>query len=271
MRGGYRMHVPRNSAQSWQAAFTATYDDEELELLRTHVEPGSVVLDVGASLGFYTVPLALAARRTGGRVVAVEPVGANCDVIRRNVELNGLQGVVTVVPVALGARREEVVLHVETGGTGNATIVSDLDPREVERHDRDGGTGATEAAQVHRLDDLDPPALRPQERCSLVKIDAEGFEMGILAGATAFIDANRPVIHAEFHPAWLRTRGVDAAAPQRWAADHGYDCAELVYHRVHPASDRRRISLRPLPSPATARSGSGLLLVPRPADGPSSG
>ena len=262
MRAGHRMTVPAGSAQTWRAAFTGAYDDEELELLLPHVAPGSFVLDVGASLGFYAVPLGLAAGRAGGRVLAIEPVPANCAVIRRNLAANGLESVVDIVVVGLGAREESVLLHVETGGTGNATIVSGLDPGEVAGHDRAGGTGDVEMAQVVRLDDLALPEAYDGLRCSLMKIDAEGFEMDALAGGTAFVTAHRPVIFAEFHPSWLATRGVAPAAPQAWAAANDYDVSELVYTRAHPVLDRRRITLRPLTARAT-RSGTSLLLVPR--------
>ena len=261
MRRGHRMVVPVNSAQSWIAAFTGSYDDEEIDLLIPYIQESSLVLDIGASLGFYTIPLALAASRSGGRVVAVEPVAANCAVLRRNLELNGVADVVSVLPVALGTRRAEVVLHVETGGTGNATIVSGLAADEVARHDEAGGTGTEQLADVYRFDEID---LSPDDRdrpCSLVKLDVEGFEMEVLAGASSFLAANRPVIFAEFNPAWLETRGVDPRAPLRWAADNSYRCMELVYSRRRAMLDRQRVSLRPLATGAD-RSGTSLLLTP---------
>lgn len=261
MRQGHCMEVPVNSAQSWVAAFTGSYDDEEIELLIPYVESGSLVLDIGASLGFYTVPLALAARRVGARVLAFEPVGGNCVVLRRNLELNGADDLVSVLPVALGLREGEVVLHVETGGTGNATIISGLPPTEVARHDKAGCTGAEEIAEVSRLDELDLPSQDRNRRCSLVKIDVEGFEMDVLAGASSFLAANRPVIFAEFNPEWLQTRGVEPTAPQEWAAVNGYNCMELVYDRHGLMSERQKISLRTL-SLGAARSGTNLLLTP---------
>ena len=256
------MEVPANSAQSWMAAFTGSYDDAELDLLLSHVRPGSFVLDVGASLGFYTIPLAKAVRDLGGRLVAVEPVHGNCQVLRRNIELNGLGDVVSVLPVALGDKEERVLLHVETGGTGNATIVSGLDPSQVAHHDRQGGTGTAEHAEVRRLDNLELPVDDSSQKCSLLKMDVEGFEMEMLEGASQFIATHRPVIFGEFHPAWLETRGIDPSEPQRWAGINGYDCMELVYARPHRFLDLERITLRTLVIDG-ARSGTSLLLVPQ--------
>jgi FkbM family methyltransferase len=259
------MTVPANSSQSWRAAFTGSYDDEVIDLLVPHVEPGSLVFDVGASFGFYTIPLGLAAQRVGARVVAVEPVGRNCDVLRRNVALNGLDGVVSVLPWALGAVPAQVTLHVETGGAGNAAIVTGLDPAEVARHDRAGNTGGTETVEVRRLDDLELPVDLRHRRCSLVKIDAEGFEMDILAGATSFLAAHRPALFAEFSPAWLQSRGLAASAPVGWAAAHGYTCHELVHTRARRTSDVLVSTLAPL-APTAPRRGTDLMLLPGPAD-----
>lgn len=255
------MEVPANSAQSWIAAFTGAYDDAELDLLLSYIRRGSFVLDVGASLGFYAIPLAKAVKDLGGRLVAVEPVRGNCQVLRRNIALNGLGDVVSLLPVALGDKEERVLLHIETGGTGNATIVSGLNPSQVAHHDRQGGTGTAEHADVRRLDNVELPVDGPAQACSLLKMDVEGFEMEMLEGASQFIAAHRPVIFGEFHPVWFETRGIDPSEPQRWAETNRYDCMELVYARPHRFLDLEKITLRPLGRDG-ARSGTGLLLLP---------
>jgi FkbM family methyltransferase len=256
------MDVPANSAQSWRAAFTGSYDDEEIGLLTQYVEPGSFVLDVGASLGFYTIPLATVARTLAARLLAVEPVAANCVTLRHNLDINGLDDVVSIAPVALGRQSGKVFLHVETGGTGNAAIVSGLDATEVARHDKAGGTGGTETARVCPLDELVLPSDYGALRCSLIKIDAEGFEMDILAGSSSFIAAHRPVIFAEFSPEWLSTRGVSAAAPREWADENDYDCLELVYYRPNAMLERQKVSVQPLTAD-DVRIGTSLVLDPR--------
>ena len=67
------------------------------------VRTGGVVADVGANIGYITC---LAARRVGhgGRVIAVEPADDNLQVLRANVDANGLKQV-EVIPAAAGQRR----------------------------------------------------------------------------------------------------------------------------------------------------------------------
>ena len=65
------------------------------------LRPGSCFIDVGADVGFFSL---LAARLAGpgGRVVAIEPVPANADLIKANAMLNRFDNV-TIVTAAAGA------------------------------------------------------------------------------------------------------------------------------------------------------------------------
>jgi FkbM family methyltransferase len=261
MRRGARMHVPMSSAQTWRAAFTGEYDEEEVDLLLRCFEPGSFALDIGASLGFYAIAMGMHAKRSGGVVVAVEPIAANCRVLEENIDRNELSGTVHVLPYGLGAQRADVLFHVEAGGSGNATIVSGLDPSEVAAHDRAGGTSTIASGCVLPLDSVDLPAAATGRRCSIVKIDAEGFELDIMAGGADFFRRHRPVVCGEFNQSWLATRGVPEAAVQDWAEASGYACWELLYRRTHPLGDRRSLTAHRL-SRSDARTGTPLVLVP---------
>lgn len=240
------MVAPSNSAQTWRAAFTGSYDDEVIEEIVPFIEPESIVLDVGASLGFYAVPLGIAARKVGAQVLAIEPVRRNCEVLRLNIQQNDLGGVVTILECALGRARSTVTLHVETGGTGNAAVVTGLDPSEVAMHDEAGNSRSAETARMVPLDDLPIPESFRGRRCSLIKMDTEGYEFDILFGAKAFVDVHQPVILAEFSPAWLESRGFSRSAPYDWARSNGYSCLELTSVRRNAFLDRRRITQVPV-------------------------
>lgn len=255
------MVVPSSSGQSWRAAFTGSYDDEVIDLLMPYIKPESFILDVGASLGFYTVPLGLAAKNLKARLAAIEPVRDNCEILKRNVKLNGLEDVVSVIRCALGADTAQLTIHVETGGAGNGTIVSGLERAAVDHHDRAGNTWAAETVDVVPLDELVLPTALDGLPCSLIKADVEGFEMSILAGARSFIMRHRPAIFAEFNPVWLETRGLPAAAPAMWAAANGYTCQELIRSRPNPFSDSLTALFKPLPASGT-RTGTDLMLLP---------
>lgn len=238
---------------------TGRYDDESVAMLCRQIDPGSLVIDVGASLGLYTVALGFAARAAGAEVLAVEPLERNCDFITRNVERNGLSGVARIVRSALGPAEGSLILHSEFGGAGNATVVSGLDAAKLSRHDAAGGLTHEERVPVCRLDGLVGTI---GKRASLIKIDVEDFEFEVLAGAEQMIAAHRQVVAAELSTEWLRSRGGPSGALRTWLSDHEYRCLENWPVHIDRWSDRRRIELREI-SDAEQRSGQDLLLVPR--------
>ncbi|HEX6963943.1 MAG TPA: FkbM family methyltransferase, partial [Lacipirellula sp.] len=136
--------------------------------------PRGAIIDVGANIGNHTVVFAKA---LGRKVVAIEPFPQAFAVLKQNVALNGLAERVTLVAAAAGRQRGRAELQVPpTGNWGRARITPAQDG-EVE---------------VIRLDDL-----RIEGRVALVKIDVEGMENEVLAGAQRLIKRFRPLIYVE--------------------------------------------------------------------------
>ena len=240
---GHVMCAPASSGQTWGAVFTGRYDDEVLELLGAWILPGSLVLDVGASLGFYTVPLAVRSRADGSKVVAFEPLPENLAVLRENLARNGLAGEVRVFACGLSDREASLSLRPEPGGQGNAVL---------------GAAGPDQVpVRVLPLDSVRLPAAR----CSLVKLDVEGHEPRVLAGAEAFVAEHRPVIIGEFEAYWLAHFGWPPDAAQRWAVAHDYGCYAVRLRRRAAWTDRAHVTLASL-SPGQPRADVGVLLVP---------
>jgi FkbM family methyltransferase len=151
----------------------------------------AVSLDVGANIGFYTVPLAIRAKAIGSRVVAVEPVASNAEWLRYNLALNGCMGVAEVLELALGKKfgEAEIVLaddFLAGGVVGNATIGSRFYGPQFSR--------AT--VQLDTLDRI----WRSKPRIDIIKLDIEGYETDFLEGGRETIAAHRPVLLIEVNP-----------------------------------------------------------------------
>ena len=101
------------------------FDPQILSVLCDFIDPGSVFVDVGANIGWFTL---IGSRLTGpgGRVFAVEPDPRNCDILKRNVARNGC-GNVTVYPVAAGAGKHKALLYrsADNQGDHRLSITSD--------------------------------------------------------------------------------------------------------------------------------------------------
>ncbi len=92
-----------NPGMARNAGFViGTYEREVQNLYAALIEPGMVVYDVGANLGFLSV---LAARLVGplGRVVCFAPLPSNADAIEYNAKPNALENI-TSFKQALGSR-----------------------------------------------------------------------------------------------------------------------------------------------------------------------
>jgi len=129
------------------------------------------IVDVGASRGQFA---AFALERfPDAHLICFEPLTA-----ARNALVSWVpEPRVTVHPVALGEQRGEAVLHVSARDDSSSLLA--IGARQVEAFP---GTSEErkESIEVRTLDDyLSPDTKRPV----LLKIDVQGFELGVLSGA----------------------------------------------------------------------------------------
>lgn len=216
--------------------------------LQRHVAPGMVALDVGTYIGTHAL---LMGRLAGpnGRVYAFEPQRKVYRELRRNIELNDLANVVAL-RYAIGAetrivemappKEVDLVVKAEEGrlvkvgkapGEGNASV----------------GAGG-ENVELRTLDSFG------FDNVSLIKIDVEGYENEVLAGATQLIRASRPVILIEIlggkrYPG-APTRGyLQPATAQELDRIHAaWRMIEAFGYKVLPVLDHDYIAL-PLAHP----------------------
>jgi hypothetical protein len=57
MANGHRMRLDCRVPSHCWAFFSGRYDDSKVSVLLSLLRPGGIALDVGANIGFYTVPL----------------------------------------------------------------------------------------------------------------------------------------------------------------------------------------------------------------------
>lgn len=88
--GGLQGATLELNLQTEKDYWLGTYEPELQRALRDWVRPGQVVYDVGANIGYVSLLLARAAG-SQGKVYAFEPLPANLERLRKNVELNSSQ------------------------------------------------------------------------------------------------------------------------------------------------------------------------------------
>jgi FkbM family methyltransferase len=159
---------------------------------RRHVTPGMHVADIGAFNGVHSVALAnLVGER--GRVYAFEPNPTAFDLLRKNVRLNHLEARVVAYPFAVSDTPSRVAIAtVDVHNLGGTHVCTGEDRRAQARG---CGGPARDEIQAIRIDD-DIARWFPA-RVGFVKIDVEGYEDRVIAGARAWLKRDRPIIHIE--------------------------------------------------------------------------
>jgi FkbM family methyltransferase len=143
---------------------------------------GSVVYDVGAAVGLYTI---LASRRIGpnGEVLAFEPSPRNLSYLHRHVRLNALKNVTIIEAAVADADGEGAFLRHSRPFQGRMDAAGDLRVRVVS---------------------LDGVVRQDQRRApDILKIDVEGAELRVLHGATEILAKHQPIIFLATHGAHL--------------------------------------------------------------------
>jgi FkbM family methyltransferase len=169
--------------------YSGTFEPLAEKTLERLAEPGMVAMDVGANVGYHALPLA---RHVGdaGLVLAVEPSERAMRRLRRNAELNGLENV-RFLRVALGdADVESATLPIRSS-------------YRLDGQDRP----VLERVRVRTLDSL--VADEGIARLDLLKVDVDGFEARVFAGARRALARFRPSVLFELVPQEVRRLGGD--------------------------------------------------------------
>ena len=179
-----------------QAHLYGTYEPEMREAFEKLVEPGFVVYDVGAHAGYHALTCALL---TGprGQVIAFEPRQSNWKSIARQLEANP-DLPVRLLPVAL-SNRDGMAMFDDSVGSSEGMICPNGRTR-VETRSLDSLVTSGEIPPPH-----------------LIKIDVEGHEPEVLAGAQGVISTHRPIVIADYNVG-------DTVQAMRAALErHGYE------------------------------------------------
>lgn len=152
----------------------------EMRFIMDHmIEPGDVVLECGAHHGCTTILLSNWVGKNG-KVVAFEPLPKNCNIIKKNIELNGINNIILETK-AVGARKGQCNIS----EVSNSFILMLNQGIKVE---------------VINLDEYEH--LNP----TFIKIDVEGFEHQVLQGSKKIL-SNNPKLSIEIHPKMLSSYG----------------------------------------------------------------
>ena len=178
-----------------------TWEPEEAAFLGHHIAPGSIVVNVGANVGYTSLVLSKIVGPTG-QVIALEPEPLNYKLLCINTARAG-----NVLPIhtAAGDATGSIRLNLSATNAG--------DHRTAPHEDEIGGI----EVPIVSLDDL----LADRTIAAIVS-DTQGFDHRVIAGASDLISRCHPVITVEFWPDGIRNVGDDPGEVLRGYQSLGY-------------------------------------------------
>lgn len=166
------------SGSSDHGCWLGSYEYDKQKLFTQHISPGSVVFDIGAHVGFYTLLASTLAGR-GGTVIAFEPMPGNLIYLRGHLLLNDVENA-NVIDAAVSDAEGRVWFKKDANSSMGAVV----------------STGDFEVRAVS-LDMLISRGEIPIP--SLIKMDIEGGEYRALLGARTLLTEHHPVILLATH------------------------------------------------------------------------
>jgi FkbM family methyltransferase len=190
-----------------------------LDHMEAFAARSSIVIDVGANVGVYSVPLAVA--RPDLSIHAFEPNPTVLERLHENKSLNRAPNLV-IHDTALGAASGEATFY----RFDDDVSLSSLNRHAAEIH----GAPKTTRVRVESIDELFANEARP---VGFIKIDVQGAELQVLQGATVALARHAPVILLEHEDSHFETAAMAGSQKQALAgvlANAGYRCFCLSRH-----------------------------------------
>lgn len=209
------------------------YNRDIVALFDKQLQPGMVVVDVGANIGEITL---VAAKRIGvtGRVIAFEPIDTIAQVLEENIRRNALDNV-TVVRAGLSDTCGSAPIFASCGQSYTGKEHHGLGSLY-------GGVNDGPAIQAIRLTTLDAYFQEhPIHRLDLIKIDIEGAELPCLRGAQRTIERYRPLLIIEIQAQSATAAGYRQTDILDYLAQFGY-----AFHEIGRNGRLRAVNARSL-------------------------
>jgi FkbM family methyltransferase len=163
---------------------------EMVDFFKKFINEGDLVIDIGANIGDTTVPMALAAGRSG-LTLAFDPNPYVFKILEKNASLNDEKQNIVPLPYAITLKEEELYYVSSEASFGNGGISSTKNSvhGKFVYPDKIKGVNLLELLEQKYHDKL--------KNLSFIKIDAEGFDKEIIKSIFDLIEKYKPAIVAE--------------------------------------------------------------------------
>lgn len=212
---GVRCDFPSGGHLRLRPEHRSAWNPVECQGFRSAIRPGSIVLDIGANIGTYSLLFGQWAS-PNGKVFAFEPAPESFAALCQHITLNRLEKVIVPVRQAISDRVGTLpFLAASTHGTNR--LISEDEPT----------TGLTQQIETVTIDEFCASrGLEPD----VIKIDIEGFELAALRGAERTLRSRRDelMVFVEMHPTTWKKLGLTRADIIGELGRQGYTAEPLI-------------------------------------------
>ncbi len=195
------------------------YESAELSAVVRLAKVCSVIFDIGANTGFYSI--ALAQRFPDVQIFSFEPIPATYREFERNLALNDIRNV-EAHNVGLSDRAGNMPFYFDAtvpGATSGAPLGPEFGPTET---------------LLCPVDTIDEFIRRTNAAPDFIKCDVEGAELHVFLGARRMFERLRPMVFTEMLRKWSARFGYHPNDIIAFFADLNYSCFILRNGRLEP-------------------------------------
>lgn len=177
----------RDSSISPHIILDGIWEPEITNVFRSYLHEGSVVLDIGANIGYFGI---ISGASRPEQIHFFEPNPKLVPLIRKSLSVNGLMSISVVNPVGVGGKETRLSLNLIGDYLGSSSFVADTPNSEEKSSIIVPVTTVDSYSKEHNLKKID-----------IVKIDVEGFEPEVYTGMKNTIKNNsKLILFIEFSP-----------------------------------------------------------------------
>lgn len=162
------------------------YEKIDADMMKSLIDPGSCILDIGANFGWYSMNLAKQVLDL--KVHAFEPVPKTFDYLEKNIKLNQIT-TITAYNFGFSDKEDEKTFYFYPKGSGNASLKDLSERSDVEKI----------ICKVKRLDDF---VSSRNIKVDFIKCDVEGAELFVFQGGLSTLKTLKPIIFTEMLRKW---------------------------------------------------------------------
>lgn len=167
-----------------QLAMDGIREKSATEIMKNFIQPGDVLLEAGANIGYYVL-LEASLLKNKGKIYAIEPEPKNIELLKKNVSLNKLDTLVEVHHMAFSDKSGVLPLYLSK----EANLHSFIKPKQKNYQ--------TVMVKMSTIDEF----MKKRSDINFIRMDIEGYECKVIDGMKKFLKKKGPLkLFIELHP-----------------------------------------------------------------------